>query len=121
MNFHAKSRSPTPSPHEGLVYARWKQVLPTPSDNGDEPYGCVRHGSARIAQSHALITVHPAADHFPHDEQEYVKMDLYCKDGLSDNLVSSHMNSECTVCIGLLSSEPAVGVTTWRADHALLG
>src|SRR5262245_14201497 len=29
----------------------------------------------------------------------------------------SHMNSECTVCIGLLSSEPGVGVTTWRADH----
>jgi hypothetical protein len=27
------------------------------------------------------------------------------------------MNSECTVCIGLLSSEPGGGVTTWRADH----
>ena len=27
------------------------------------------------------------------------------------------MNSEYTVCIGLLSSEPGVGVTTWRADH----
>jgi hypothetical protein len=28
-----------------------------------------------------------------------------------------YMNSECTVCIGLLSFEPGVGVTTWKADH----
>jgi hypothetical protein len=27
------------------------------------------------------------------------------------------MNSECTVCRSLLSSEPGVGVTTWRADY----
>jgi hypothetical protein len=77
MNFHAKSRSPTPSPHEGLVYARWQQALPTPSDNGDEPHGCVRHDSARIAHGKALIIVHPPVDHFPHDEQEYMKMNLY--------------------------------------------
>jgi 2-hydroxy-6-oxonona-2,4-dienedioate hydrolase len=32
-----------------------------------------------------------------------------------------NMNSECTMCIGLLSSEPAVGVTTWRADYARFG
>jgi hypothetical protein len=65
------------SPHEGLVYARWQQALPSSLDQGDETHGCVRHDSARIAHGKALITVHPPEDHFPHDEQEYVKMDMY--------------------------------------------
>jgi Winged helix-turn helix len=37
--------------------------------------------------------------------------------GVPEHLVSdwggAYMNSECTVCISLLSSEPGVGVTTW--------
>jgi hypothetical protein len=33
--------------------------------------------TARIAHGHASIMVHPPADHFPHKEQEYVKMDPY--------------------------------------------
>jgi hypothetical protein len=35
--------------------------------------------------------------------------------GLSD------MNSECAVCISLLSSEPAAGVTTWTVHHTRFG
>jgi hypothetical protein len=65
------------SPHEGLVNARWQQAPPPPSDNGDEPHGYARHDSARLAHGKALIIVHAPADHFPHDEREYVKMDLY--------------------------------------------
>jgi hypothetical protein len=67
----------TESPHKGLGYLRWQKALPTPSDNGDEPHGSVRHNRARIVRSQVSIMVHPPADHFPCDEQEYVKVDLY--------------------------------------------
>jgi hypothetical protein len=33
--------------------------------------------TTHIVHGHASIMVHPPADHFPHDKQEYVKMDLY--------------------------------------------
>ena len=67
----------TESPHEGLAYPRLQQALPTPSNNGDEPHDGIRHDRARIAHSPASVMVHPPADQFPHDEQEYVRMDLY--------------------------------------------
>jgi hypothetical protein len=31
------------------------------------------------------------------------------------------MNSECAVCISLLSSEPAAGVKIWTVQHARVG
>jgi hypothetical protein len=87
--FPCKVTIANPIAHEGLVYAQWQQALHIPPDNGDKPHDCVRHDSARIAHGKALIIVHPPVDHFPHDEQEYMKMNLYGKNGLSDNLVSS--------------------------------
>ena len=67
----------TESPHEGLAYPRWQQALSTPLHNGDEPQGGVRHDRTRIAHSQASIMVHPPADHFPRNELDYLKMDLY--------------------------------------------
>jgi hypothetical protein len=55
----------------------WQKALSTPSDNGDEPHGGIRHDRARMAHGQASIMIHRPADHFSRDEQDHVKMDLY--------------------------------------------